>query len=406
VKEPSPSSKSSALLHPDQGPIVVDVLVVGAGPSGLAVASELKRLGVGALLVDSAPESHSSWRNHYRRLHLHTDGRLSTLPGLAAPESWPTYPSRAAVVAYLDQYVARSSLKPRLNTRVLAVEPLAEAAPKGPRVLARIDGGLAIAAREVVIATGYNHEPVIPTWPGSDSFPGRVVHSSAYVDGSSFASQSILVVGAGNSAAEIAVDLWEHGATVGMSIRGPIHIVSRDVFGRSTQRMAIVMARLPARLADKLAAPLRRALVGDLRPWGITTPTVGPLERLETEGKVPLIDAGIVKLITQESVPVFPEISRVDGSDIWFVDGRRERFDAIVLGTGYRSGLSKIVGSWAGLLDGRGLPTIHGAEAAPGLWFCGFRNPSSGALRESGIEATRIAAGIAKKRAKRGQSVG
>src|SRR5690606_37685061 len=133
-----------------------------------------------------------------------------------------------------------------------------------------------------------------------------------------------LVVGCGNSGAEIALDLFEHGATTAMCIRHPTHVSPRDVLGViPTQVLGLAMSWLPPKVSDRLALPLTKRLVGDLSAYGITRPQEGPMELLATKGRVPLLDIGTVELIRQGRIVVVPGIERFDARELVFVDGRR-----------------------------------------------------------------------------------
>lgn len=374
----------------------VEVLVVGAGPAGLAVSACLKRVGQPHRLVDKAEVIASSWRNHYERLHLHTAKDWSALPGLPFPDDYPLYPSRAQVVAYLDRYAARMELEPHLGVEVTR----AAHDGSGWTIDTRAHG--TYDARALIVASGYCALASRASWPGLETFPGPIVHASEYKNGRSFKGQRVLVVGSGNSGAEIAIDLWEHGAEVAMVFRGPVHVVPRDAFGIPAQRMTLLMSRLPTRVADRLSLPMRELAIGDLSRFGIHRPPVGPLELLEKTGRVPLVDIGTVALVKQGAITVYPNIASVEAERVRFVDERAAPFDAIVLATGYRAALERWLVGAERVLDHRGLPRVHGAESAiPGLYFCGFRNPTTGALREIALEADRIGEAFARPRARR-----
>ena len=373
-------------------PIQVENLIIGAGPSGLAAAACLKRRGLPHLILERDALA-STWRHHYERLHLHTAKQYSQLPHHPMPESYPTCPSRAQVVAYLEDYAKALELDIRTGVTVTRAHR-EDHAP-------RDTGGWLVDTNQVryrasclIVASGYNASPVLPSWPGLDTFEGEVFHSSLYKNGAPYKGRDVLVVGAGNSGAEITIDLWEHGARPAMSVRSPVHVVPRDVFGVPAQTLAIALSRLPPTLADRLSLPMRDAVVGDLSSYGLNRPSRGPVELLEAEGRVPLVDIGTVALIKQGSVTVFPDISKIETSLVHFADGRKRRFDSIVLATGYRTNLPSWLESDA--LNGRGLPKAHGADAGHGLYFLGFRNPSTGNLREIALEAERIARAISR----------
>lgn len=387
--------------------LTTETLIIGAGPSGLAVAACLKRLGRPYVLLERADSLASTWRRHYERLHLHTAKQYSHLPYHPMPEDYPTYPSRTQVVAYLEDYARSLELDVRTGVEVTAARHHSPPAP-GWQVDA-LDHGHPVTwyARHLVVATGYNATPVLPDWPGLDTFAGPVLHSSAYTNGARFRGHDVLVVGSGNSGAEITIDLWEHGARPAMLVRGPVHVVPRDVFGLPAQTLAIALSHLPPRLADRLSLPMRDLVIGDLSAYGFRRPALGPVELLEREGRVPLIDIGTLALVKQGAVTVYPDISKIETSPtsptsngdqaipsqpvstLHFADGRSRRFDAIVLATGYRTNLPAWLHTDA--LDDRGLPKTHGHDAGHGLFFLGFRNPSTGNLREISLEAQRIA---------------
>ncbi len=367
-------------------------LVIGAGPAGLAVAASLKRCGLPVRLVDRAPTIGHSWRHHYRRLHLHTAAEHSHLPFLEMPAHYPTYPSREQVVAYLEDYARHFGLEPELETDITCAKR--NSSHKGFWQLDTSRGP--IEADALVVATGYSSSPVRPTWPGLETAAFQVMHTADYRDGAPFAGKSVLIVGAGNSGAEIAIDLWEHGARPTMAIRGPVHVVPRDLFGIPAQTLSIALDHLPHAVADRLSEPLRDLLIGDLTPFGIRRPNRGPLSLLTATGRVPLVDIGTVALIRQGAILVRPDLARVDGDHVIFVDDRRDRFDLILLATGYRASFDRWL-HCPEALDSRGLPRRHGEEVSPGLFFCGFKNPTTGALREIRLEAMRIADQLASK---------
>lgn len=364
-------------------------IIIGAGPAGLAVAACLQQRGLDHLLIDRAAAVGSSWRNHYRRLHLHTVKHHSGLPGLPFPDHYPQYPSRAQVVDYLEAYAAHFDLQPALGEAVTQAQPVAD----GWQVQT---DRRRLTARHLVVASGYNAIPHRPDFEGLATFNGAVLHAAEYRDGAPFAGQSVVVVGCGNSGAEIAIDLFEHGAAaVTMIVRGPRYVTPRDLHGLPAQSTAIALNRLPRRLGDGIARLANRLTMGDLTQYGFQRPKAGPLTEVDRGGRVALIDIGTLALIKQGAIATAPAIARLEPDAVICVDGRRVPAQAIVLATGYRAGIHAFLDPAIAQLDDRGLPQHHGtAGAAPGLFFCGFRNPSTGALREMGIEAQRIAAQI------------
>ena len=357
----------------------VDAAVIGAGPAGLAVSACLRRASVTHVLLEREPVVAASWRRHYDRLRLHTDRRHSVLPGAPFPRGTPRYPSRDQVIAYLERYAAVHAVPARLG------EAVRSARREGDRWTVETTQEV-FRARHLVVATGVNAEPVEPSWPGLDAFPGDVLHASRYRNGAPWRGRDVLVVGLGNSGGEIAIDLHEHGARPALSVRGPVCAIPREVLGVPVLALAIPLSRLPPRLADLLSRPLVRLALGDPRRAGLARSTTGPMEHIARRGRIPLIDVGTLALLRAGAIRLFPGLVRLDGAEARFADGRSARFDAIVLATGYRPRLAFL---------GRAPPPGDPGTRAQRLHYCGFHVVATGMLRQIGIEARAIARAVA-----------
>lgn len=371
-----------------------DTLVIGAGPAGLAAAACLASKGVPTLVVERADDVGAAWRAHYRRLRLHTVKQLSALPGLPFPAQAPKYVPRDGVVAYLEAYAAHHGIRPQFGERVVEVVPADDAAGW----VTTAAHGRRWRSRRVVVATGANQTPVVPEFAGRADYAGRVLHSRDYRDAAPFAGERVLVVGMGNTGAEIALDLAEHGAAaVALAVRTPVNIVRRDVLGRPTQKTSLALARLPQRWGDRAAALLRDLTVGDLRRWGLATPAVSPLAQLRLEGRTPVIDVGTLARIKAGDIAVRPGVERFTPDGVRFVDGASATFDSVVLATGYRADVQSLFPRTTLELDADGLPrTLLGGGAAQGLAFVGFdiRQPG-GLLRTIALQAGEVASAFA-----------
>lgn len=371
------------------------VVVVGAGPGGLAAAGALAHRGVRATVVDRAPHVGASWRGHYDRLRLHTPRRLSHLPGLPMPRELGRWVARDDVVRYLELYAAHHRLDLRLGCGVVSLTPTGPRhRPDGWRL--DLEDGSALGATHVVVATGYNNHADLPAWPGLETFTGDVVHAAAYRSGAAYRGREVLVVGAGNTGAEIATDLADHGATVRLAVRTPPHILRRSTLGWPTQATGIAVRHLPVRVVDgvsRLAAPLQTP---DLTAYGLPRPTTG-LASQARRGRLPVQDVGIVEAVRAGRVVPVAGVAAVDRADVVLADGSRVRPEVLLVATGYVRGLEPLVGHLR-VLDAQGLPIVHGPRttpSAPGLHFIGFTNPISGMFRELRIDARRIARVIA-----------
>jgi indole-3-pyruvate monooxygenase len=366
-----------------------DTVIIGAGPAGLATGACLRRAKVAFVILERADSVGSSWRNHYARLHLHTAKRHSSLPYLRFPKEAPQYVPRAQVVAYLEAYRAAFDLPIRTGEEVASVSRDAD------RWTIRSRAGT-YRSRHLVVATGYNRVPCRPTWPGESAFRGRVLHSSAYADGEPFRGQRVLVVGLGNTGGEIAIDLIEHGAVASLSVRSPVWVMPRDLMGASVQETAIALNFLPLPAKDAIGRTVSRLVFGDVSRLGLRKPAEGPMSQIVKRGRIPLIDVGTVALIRTGKVAVEPDVEEFTANGVRFKGGAERPYDAVVLATGFRSGLEAFFEDHTKVLDERGYPKrVDATDVLPGLYFVGFQNVPTGLLREIGIEARSVARAIA-----------
>lgn len=379
--------------HPERPATDRPVYVIGGGPGGLAVAHALRARGLRAVVLEKSDGVGASWRGHYDRLHLHTTRRLSALPGLPMPRRFGRWVARDDVVRYLEKYAEHHELEIVTGVEVSRVEP----APDGTGWRLRATGGRELDGAAVVVATGFNHTPRIPEWAGRDAYEGELLHASAYRDAAPFTGRDVLVVGAGNTGAEIAVDLVEGGAArVRLAVRTVPHIVRRSTAGWPAQFTSILVRRLPVGLVDRLARPVARLSVPDLSERGLPRPDTGLYSRVG-QGAIPVLDVGLIDAVRGGRIEIVAAVDGFDDGKVVLADGTRLSPDAVVAATGYARGLDDLVGH-LGVLDERGRPSVRGARTpagAPGLYFTGYTNPISGNLREMAIDARKIARTIA-----------
>lgn len=371
-----------------------DAIVIGAGPGGLAAAAALVQRGLRPLVVERAERLGASWRGHYDRLHLHTTRRLSALPGLPIPRAYGRWVGRDDVVRYLEQYAEHHGLDIATGIAVDRVERTST----GWELPAT--GGRMLTSPVVVVATGHNHTPHIPDWPGRDTFSGDLLHARAYRNASPYAGRDVLVVGAGNTGAEIAVDLADGGAArVRLAVRTAPHILRRSTAGWPAQASGILVRRLPTRLVDRVAPYAERLGVPDLTEFGLPRPETGLYSRVR-EGAIPVQDVGLIDAVRARRVEPVAAVEEFADDKVRLADGTAISPEVVIAATGYRRGLEPLVGH-LGVLDDRGRPVVHGARTppgAPGLYFTGFTNPISGMFREMAIDARRIARAVARGR--------
>jgi cation diffusion facilitator CzcD-associated flavoprotein CzcO len=342
------------------------VVVVGAGPAGIAAALSLSDHGVGTLTIERCDRVASSWRGRYDRLKLNTGRQFSHLPQRRYPRGTPTFPTRDQVVEYFERHAR--GLDIQFNTVVERIDRR----PGGWQL--RTSAG-EIDSQHVVMATGYEHTPRLPEWPGVQGFIGELRHSTQYRNPEPYHGNRVLVVGSGSSGMEIAHDLATGGAAkVWMSVRTPPNILLRSgPGGLPGDVIATPLFHLPPRIADGIARRARLHAMGDLTDFGLPIPDEGLFSRGRRLGVAPsLVDMEVIDAISDGSIEVVKPPESFDGETVSLLDGTQLRPDAVICATGSSRGLEPIVGH-LGVLDEHGVPrAVAGEESAEGLRFLGF----------------------------------
>jgi putative flavoprotein involved in K+ transport len=371
-----------------------EVVVIGAGPAGLAAGGALRHNGIGSIVLERDSVG-ASWRKHYDRLHLHTVRWLSHLPGYKLPRRYGNWVARDDVVEYLEDYVDAHNLDVRTGVEVEGLER------NGDDWIVRTSDSDFEAPR-VVVATGYNKHQHLPDWPGLASYTGELIHSGDYKNAEPYVGKTVLVVGTGNSGAEICVDLIESGAKhVQLSVRTPPTVLLRDTKGVPGQALGVVFRHLPVPLMDRVWPMIQKTAVGDLSEHGLPLPPPGAYSKFMRDDVTPILDVGLVPMVKKGKVEIVAAVDSFDGADVLLADGRRIQPDAVIAGTGFRRGLEPLVGDFGLVEPAKGRPIVHGPEthpSAPGIHFIGYTNPISGMFREIAIDARRIAKTIARER--------
>jgi cation diffusion facilitator CzcD-associated flavoprotein CzcO len=362
-----------------------NVVVIGAGPAGLAVGACLRKVGVDFIILEKGEQVGAAWRRHYQRLHLHTIKRLSSLPFRPFDRNYPRYLTRAQMVRYLESYAVHFDIEPRFGQTVRSVRRDANA-------WIVESASSSFHADSVVIASGMNADPVMPDFSGRQNFKGRVVHSAEYVNSAPFRRQRVLVVGMGNTGAEIALDLLEGGAEPTISVRNGVHIVPRDLFGIPIQVVAIAATSgLPPRVTDTIIPFIFDFALGNLSKFGIKRPKQGILEQAAKSRKIPVLDVGTAKKISEGAIKVMPGISTMTDDGVIFTNGEKRLFDTIIFATGYRPNYRSFLAS-----DDIA-PDVEPNDDNAGIYFIGFHVPITGQLNEIGKEANSVANDIARR---------
>lgn len=368
-------------------------VVIGAGPSGVAAAVSLRDRGIRPLLIDRAKHVGASWRGRYDRLRLNTGRLTSHLPNRPYPEGTAVFPTRDQVVDHLDRHAREDGIDLQLETTVARIDRDRD----GWRLWTSSGD---VTAHHVVVATGYEHTPKIPEWPGEEEFCGQLVHSSTYRNPAPFGGLRVLVVGAGSSAMEIVHDVATGGAAQAwLAVRTPPNIMLRALPGGfPSDYLATPLFDAPVGLVDRMARIAQRATIGNLAEYGLPTPEEGVFARGKRLGRAPVIvDREVIDAIRARRFEVVATIDHFAGDSVVLIDGRRLQPDVVICATGYLRGLEDLVGH-LGVLDEHGLPRSAGEiPAAPGLWFIGFQSRPgliSFAAKQSQRIAKRIAADL------------
>ncbi len=368
------------------------VVVVGAGPAGVASALALKDAGVRPLVLDQAGSVGSSWRGRYDRLRLNTCRPFSHLPARRFPKGTPMFPTRDELVAHIERHAYEDGIDLQLGTRVERIDR------DDPDWVLQTSAG-EVRAPQAVIATGYEQAPHIPDWRGRERFEGQLLHAGEYRNAEPFENKEVLVVGPGCSGMEIAYDLVEGGAVkVWLSVRTPPNIVLRQgPGGLPGDVIGVTLLHLPVRLADAVAGFGRRMDLGDLSAHGLPVPEEGPMSRLRRLGVAPtIVDKEVIEAVKARRIEVVPGVEALEAASVQLADGGRVEPDAVICATGYSRVLEPLVGH-LDVLDERGIPRALGHDpAAPGLRFIGYV-PRPGALGYMATEAKRAAKAIARE---------
>jgi cation diffusion facilitator CzcD-associated flavoprotein CzcO len=353
----------------------------------------LGRAGLRAIVLDRSARVGQRWRERCDGLRLNSVRWMSGLPGYPIERRLGRWVGRDDYVAYLERYAERLAIEVRAETRVDRIDR------DGDRAGWRLTTSAGeLQAPVVVVATGWDNVPSIPSWPGADGFPGELLHASAYRRPGPFRGRDVLVAGLGSSGADIAVDLLEGGARrVSVACRTAPNIFPRQWLGFPISAAALLETgsreprRIPPAVGDACGRLFQRLVNGPRSSYGLEPSPYGVATTRRTRARTPVIADGVIDALRDGRIELRPELVRFDGADVVLGDGGRAQPDAVIAATGYRHGLEGLVGH-LGVLDARGAPVSRGPETspdAPGLHFIGYKLPH---LYEIARDARAIAA--------------
>ncbi|MCD0453084.1 NAD(P)/FAD-dependent oxidoreductase [Actinocorallia sp. API 0066] len=343
--------------------------VIGAGPSGLAAARTLQRAGLLWTGYELAGEVGGLWDINgprstvYESAHLISSRTTTQFTEHPMPDGTPDYPGHRALLAYFRDFADRFALRDgyRFHSEVVKAAPSED----GWDVTVRTPSGKTTTRHAgVLLANGTLSEPNVPELPGK--FDGEVIHTSAYKRAAQLAGRRVLIVGAGNSGCDIAVDAVHHAASVDISVRRGYHFVPKYLFGRPADTLNQGRP-LPARIKQAIDGRVLKLFTGDPTRFGFPAPDHRIYE------SHPIVNSLILHHLGHGDLAVRPDVARLDGDGVVFRDGTRGAYDLVILATGYRLHYPFVDPS---LLRWRGAaPDLHlniFSDAAPGLFVLGM----------------------------------
>ncbi|KAK6924336.1 hypothetical protein RJ641_010536, partial [Dillenia turbinata] len=366
-------------------------IIIGAGPSGLAAAACLKRKGVPSLILEKENCLAPLWKlKTYDHLSLHLPKKYCELPYMTFPPEFPRYPTKQQFINYLEAYAEHFSIQPIFKQDVQR---------------AWFDANMnfwrlktnetEFVCRWLIVATGENAEPVLPEITGISDFGGKMLHTRSYKNGTDFKGSKVLVVGCGNSGMETSLDLSNNGAQVSLVVRDKLHVLPREILGRSTFAVSLWLLKwFPVKLVDRFLLLCSWLILGDTHQVGISRPPVGPLELKNITGKTPVLDVGAINKIKSGEIKVVPGIQRFTNKGAEFVNGKVEEFESVILATGYTSNVPSWLKDCEFFDKQRGYPKIPFSnkwKGKNGLYSVGFTGQG---LFGASIDAKRVAEAI------------
>ncbi|MFC9897107.1 flavin-containing monooxygenase [Nocardia sp. NPDC127579] len=305
------------------------VCVIGAGPAGLSAARALKRLGIDYDHYERHSDVGGIWdldnpgTPMYESAHFISSRKTSGFFDFPMPESFPDYPGNRQILAYTRSFAAAYGLRAaiRFGTAVTDVEQ------DGRAWLVTLDDSTVHRYGAVICATGVTWSPRTPQHPGE--FAGEIRHSSTYRSPLEFRGRRVLIVGLGNSGADIACDAAANAQAALVSIRRGYHLIPKHIFGIPSDELANGGPQIPLWLERPFFRGILRLIQGDLTKYGLPKPDHKLFE------SHPLLNSQLIHYLQHGDVAIRPDIAALEGSRVRFTDGSTEEVDLILYATGY-----------------------------------------------------------------------
>lgn len=279
-----------------------DVVIIGAGSTGIGLALQLRLRGLSPIILEEALQVGASWRARHDQLCLNTHRRYSGLASKPLPSSFADFPTKAEFIDFLEQCADE------LGDSILLGEKVNGISSNGTNWQVETCTGI-IEAEHVVVATGTDRIPVVPAWKGVETYTGEMLHAADFGDASRFAGKQILLVGIGNSAVDVGNHLSRNGVGKSwVSIRTGSHVIPQYMFGIPAYQILMMMRWLPIFMQDAVGKTSSRLLLGDLRKLRLPSAPKGPVSRSVEDGVVVAVDDGFISAVKSGQFEVCGEI--------------------------------------------------------------------------------------------------
>jgi hypothetical protein len=358
--------------------------IIGAGAAGISALEQLRSAGYEVDCYERTDRVGGHWHTDYDALHLITSRDTTLFEDFPMPAEYPHFPRRDEVRAYIESYAREHGHYEiiRFNTGVKSVVPIDTDRPVGSAGwTVTLSTGERIDYDGVFVANGHLWDPYVPDVPGT--FTGTQVHSGSYRNTDDLAGERVLVVGAGNSACDLAVDAAQHRYDVDIVIRGGVHFQPKAYFGVPRQQVPF-LGQFSPQEQDLIARLLARVSIGEWKDYpGMPEPESHTL----AGGRVVVNDL-LLYWIHHGRICVVPGIERFEGTTVHFTDGAERDYDTILWATGFRPTLPFLDESLVERRDG--VPLRYAGGIVPAglekLYYIGLAAPRGPQIPVYGVQ--------------------
>lgn len=333
--------------------------IIGAGAAGISALQKLREAGHDVDCYEKTDRVGGHWHTDYDALHLITSRDMTHFEDFPMPSEYPHFPRRDQVRTYLESYAEANGLYDiiRFNTAVVSVVPIPAAGPTGSAGwTVTLDTGESVDYDGVLVANGHLWDQKIPQFPGE--FTGKQIHSGSYRNIRDIEGNRVLVVGAGNSGCDLAVDVAQHRLEADIVIREGTYFQPKAYFGKPRQEVEFLKQFAPDEV-DLISRLLAKVTIGE---WSDYPGMPEPKHRTLAEGST-VVNNLLLYWVHHGRIGIVPGIARFEGKTVHFTDGTLREYDTILWATGFHASLPFVDESL--LQRRRGVPLRYAAGIVP-----------------------------------------